>query len=89
METDINIFRQVNEKLTEEDLLMLGPLQLAYIGDAVFELLVRTYLLDKDRSVNQLHRTATNYVKAKSQAGIYHEIEEFLTEEEKGIVKRY
>lgn len=83
-----NIFKIINNKLTEEDIMMLGPLQLAYIGDAIFELMVRTYLLERDISVSELHKASTKYVKAKGQSEIYHLIEDILTEEEKAIVKR-
>lgn len=83
-----NIFRDVNMELTGEDIAMLSPLQLAYVGDAVYELLIRTYLLNKDMSVNQLHRSATKYVKAKAQSETIHQIEGLLTEEEKRVVKR-
>lgn len=83
-----NIFRQVNKTLSEEDILMLAPLQLAYIGDAVYELLIRTYLLRRDISVNKLHRTTTRYVKAKAQADIVNSIKDTLTEREAAVVKK-
>lgn len=83
-----NIFRDMNTKLTAEDIVMLSPLQLAYIGDAVYELLVRTYLLKKGLSVKELHKATINFVKAKSQANIVHNLEEELTEHEKTVVKK-
>lgn len=83
-----NLFRSINVKLTGEDIMMLSPLQLAYVGDAVYELLVRTYLMERGLSVGQLHRLTTKYVKAKSQSNIIHDLEEDLTEKEKSIVKR-
>jgi ribonuclease-3 family protein len=83
-----NIFRDMNTKLTAEDIVMLSPLQLAYIGDAVYELLVRTYLLKKGLSVKELHKATINFVKAKSQANIVHNLEEELTEHEKIVVKK-
>lgn len=83
-----NLFRNTNTKLTGEDIMMLSPLQLAYVGDAVYELLVRTYLLNRGMSVAALHRATTKYVKAKSQANIIHMLEDSLSEEEKAIVKR-
>ena len=88
MEENQNIFRLVNDTLDREDIAMLSPLQLAYVGDAVYELLVRTYILDKNSNVNQLHKKATKYVKADAQSEIIHYIEEHLTEDEKHIVKR-
>ncbi|KGG79659.1 Mini-ribonuclease 3 [Caloranaerobacter azorensis H53214] len=68
---------------------MLSPLQLAYIGDAIYELLIRTYLLSKKNiSVNELHKEAVKYVKAKAQADIVHNLQDKLTEEEWSIIKR-
>lgn len=83
-----NLFRTTNVKLTGEDIMMLSPLQLAYVGDAVYELLVRTYLMERGLSVGQLHRLTTKYVKAKAQSNIVHALEDGLTEKEKSIVKR-
>lgn len=88
MEENQNIFRIVNEKLDREGIAMLSPLQLAYVGDAVYELLIRTYILDKNSNVNQLHKKATKYVKANAQSEIIHYIEKYLTDNEKNIVKR-
>lgn len=87
-QVDSNIFRTINMSLSREDVLMLSPLQLAYVGDAVYELLVRTYLLDRGLKVNELHREATKYVKAQSQSNIVHNIYDSLTEEEQSYVKK-
>ncbi|NLV89388.1 MAG: Mini-ribonuclease 3 [Tissierellia bacterium] len=83
-----NIFREMINKLSAEDIAMLSPLHLAYIGDAVYELLVRSYVLSKKIPVKDLHKLSTEYVKAKAQADIVHKLEEYLTEEEKAIVIR-
>lgn len=83
-----NVFRRSNTNLTGEDILMLSPLQLAYVGDAVYELLIRTFLLKQNLSVNQLHKAATKYVKAEGQSEIIHNLEDVLSETEKKIVKR-
>ena len=83
-----NIFRRANDSLSREDIRMMSPLQLAYVGDACYELMVRTFLLDKNLSVNLLHRETTKYVKAQAQSQIVHKLEEFLNEEEKSIVRK-
>lgn len=83
-----NIFRKANSLLTGEDIRMMSPLQLAYVGDACYELMVRTFLLDKNLSVNLLHKKTTGYVKAKAQAEIVHKLEDILNEEEKAIVRK-
>ena len=55
---------------------LVSPLSLAYIGDAVYELYVRTHIMkDENLPVNKLHKTATMYVKAKAQSDIIHNIE--------------
>ena len=64
-------------------------LALAYIGDAVYELMVRGYLVSSGLGkVKDLHREAVRYVKAKSQAKVMHSIEQKLSEQELGVVKR-
>lgn len=81
-------FRCMNKKIDSKDVMMMSPLQLAYIGDAVYELFVRTYLMERDISVNDLHKEAIQYVKAKGQSDIVHFLQDELTEEENNIVKR-
>ncbi|KAI4453133.1 transketolase n-terminal section-related [Holotrichia oblita] len=66
-----------------------SPLTLAYIGDCVFELYIRTYIIkDADTQVDKLHKKATGYVKAQAQANIFREIEPELTDEEIAVYKR-
>ena len=73
----------------EEEINLLSPLTWAYIGDAIFELYVRTNLVNKTNlKPHKLHIEAINYVKAKSQAEFLQKIEEILTDEEKDIVRR-
>ncbi len=77
-------------EFSKEEAKMLNPLQLALIGDGVFEVFIRNAILMENTalSANKIHVKAIGYVKAKSQACIMHEIEEFLEEEEKSIYKR-
>lgn len=67
----------------------LSPIQLAYVGDAVYELLVRTYLIaNKELTINKMHKSAVDFVKAEKQALYLKEIENVLNDEEKDIVRR-
>lgn len=67
----------------------LSPLVLAYVGDAVFEILVRTRVISEGNApVNKLHKKSKDYVNAKSQAEMIFRLEEFLTDEEKAVYKR-
>lgn len=66
-----------------------SPLVLAYVGDAVFELAVRTYLASHSEAhVRELHRQAAEQVRASAQAKDLADIEDLLTEEERSVVRR-
>ena len=66
-----------------------SPLVLAYIGDAVFELYVRSEIVAKKNvPVNKLHRESTSMVKAKAQSEMVNKIMPILSEEEIVIFKR-
>lgn len=66
-----------------------SPLQLAYLGDGVYELYIRRYLLSQGFfSPGKLNKLAKNYVAAPAQSRVYLEIEERLSEEEKGFLRR-
>ena len=66
-----------------------SALTLAYLGDAVYEIYVRSHLTeDGNHKVNDLHKAATKYVCAKAQAEFYHKIEDILTDDEKSAFKR-
>lgn len=66
-----------------------SPLALAYIGDGVYEMFIRTYVIAKGNApVNKLHKASRELVRASTQAKIYHIIEEHLTEEESQVLRR-
>lgn len=68
---------------------LLSPLVLAYIGDAVYEVFIRQYVIAQtNHRPNHLHKTATKFVSAKAQAQLLEKLMPVLTEEEKNIVKR-
>lgn len=77
------------EKLSEEDVNGLSPLKLAYLGDAVYEVYIRSYVVNKIKTnVNSMNRMATRYVKAEAQAKAARSLKEFVTESEWRILKR-
>lgn len=66
-----------------------SPLALAYIGDSVFDLVIKHKVVAKGNApVNKLHRTTSRYVKASAQASTFRKIEGFLTEDEMAVFKR-
>lgn len=77
-------------EFTEKEARLLNPLQLALIGDGVYELFIRNTILSNnlELSAHKIHVKAIGYVKAKSQSIIMHEIEDKLTENESYIFKR-
>ena len=75
--------------LKGQDARQYSPLTLAYIGDAVYEIIVRTILVERGNApVNVLHKHASKLVKAEAQADSYHRIKELLTEEEMSVFRR-
>ncbi len=73
----------------KKDLTGYDPLQLAYMGDAVFELFVREHVLRTDKgTVNRLSKTAHRLVKAPAQAHMYFYLLPLLTAEETAVIKR-
>ena len=75
--------------INENNVNLINPLVLAYIGDSVFEVYVRTKIVnDGMLKTNKLHRLATEHVKAKAQAEALVRITENLSDEELNIVRR-
>ena len=87
MTEENELFNKISERI--KGTYMYSPAQLAYAGDAVYELLVRSYVLNThDIGVNKMHRLTVKFVKAKAQAFIVSKLMGVLTEEEKKLVKR-
>lgn len=75
--------------LEDQDIRSYSPLTLAYIGDGVYELIIRTILVKKGNCpVNRLHKKTSSLVKAAAQSAIIEKIEEELTQEEHDIYRR-
>ena len=76
--------------MTKEEIIRNhSSLSLAYIGDAVFELLVREHLLNSGLAVNGvMHKRAKEYVSASAQSALLELISGELTEDEAGVVRR-
>ena len=77
------------EGLAELDLRTLSPLTLAFLGDAVFELLARSQIVGQgNRPPGKLHGFSAHIVCATSQARFYQAIEGMLSEEEQNVFRR-
>ncbi len=75
--------------LDKKDIRTYSPLTLAYIGDSIFDLIIRSVTVDNgNTNVNNLHRQSVNYVNARAQSKMIVSIMDILTEEEKSIFRR-
>ncbi len=82
MGTDLN-------GIEAKDIRTYSALTLAYIGDAVFDLVIRSILVGKGNTpVNNLHKKASGIVKAQTQSDMVAVLMDGFTEEEKDVYKR-
>lgn len=76
-------------QIGEVNVALYSPLTLAYIGDCVYELIIRTNLVTRGNApVNKLNKTASNLAKASTQARIIESIMDMLSEDEEAAYKR-
>lgn len=88
METGLSCFKEAL-RLGPVDAGEYSPLVLAYIGDAVYEVVIRTLILNRGNTqVNKMHKRASELVKAETQAGFYKLLEARLTPEEQSVYRR-
>ena len=73
----------------ETEVNLISPLVWAYVGDSVYEVFIRTHLVETTKlKPNKLHIEAIKYVKAKAQAEMLEKLQDILTDKEKDIVRR-
>ena len=88
MEKSISYLRE-QFQLENRDIKTYSPLTLAYIGDGVYDLIIRTVLVSQGNCPPQkLHKRASTLVKAEKQSQMMEQIEPVLTEEELAVYKR-
>ena len=74
---------------TKEEIQSMSPLIWAYVGDSIYEVFIRTFLINKTNlKPHKLHIESIKYVKAAAQADILKKIYDDLTDDEKDIVRR-
>jgi len=77
------------EKLSGDELTMTSPIKLAYLGDVIYEVHIRTYLINTQKAkIHALNKMAVSYVNASAQGYAARNLENFLTEKEWSILKR-
>ena len=77
-------FQLFKNKFTKEEVRQLNPLVLAFIGDGVYEVFIRSYIIDRNRNmpVHKLHIKTISYVRAHEQSNFMNQLIELLNEEE-------
>ncbi|MGN0170687.1 MAG: Mini-ribonuclease 3 [Lachnospiraceae bacterium] len=89
MEKGIDQYIKEQFEIGDVDIRTYSPLALAYIGDGIFDLVIRSIVVGKGNTgANQLHRRTSQVVKASSQSAMIEKLMPYLTEEEQGIYKR-
>lgn len=89
MEQSIIEYMKAELGIGEVDVRNYSPLALAYIGDCIFELMVRTIIVSKGNApVHKYHQRASAIVNAHSQADMITDLEQELTEEERAVYHR-
>lgn len=91
MEADLSLLGQIKKEFEckEVDVRAYSPLTLAYVGDAVYEVVIRTVIAERaNRAANELHKRAVKYVQAGAQATMITALQEILTEDELAVFKR-
>lgn len=78
----------VRSRMGDIDPRMLNPLQMAYVGDTIHDLYVRSLLLARGMSVGAMHKRAVRMVSAGAQARMLRAIEPLLTQEEADVARR-
>lgn len=89
MEKGINAAILKQFKTTPQDLRTYSPLALAYIGDGIYDLVIRSLVVGKgNASANRLHRQTSRLVKAETQAEMIELLLPDLSEEETAVYRR-
>ncbi len=91
MEESLSIYSAIIEKfaMEKQDIRTISPLTLAYIGDSVFDLTIKTMVVGQGNApVNKMHKKVSEIVKAHGQVLMYEAIKDILTEDESSVFKR-
>ena len=91
MEKSLSFLEKMKQEFAceEKDIRTYSPLTLAFVGDCVFDLIIRTIIVERaNRSPHDLHKMKSRIVKAQTQAELGEAIQELLSEEEQSVYRR-
>lgn len=76
-------------QMEEVDIHTYSPLTLAYIGDSIYDLIIKSLVVNQgNKQVNKLHKETSSFVQASAQSLMMRAMQEHLTEEEHAVYKR-
>ena len=91
MDESINLLAKIKQEFDckDVDLRTYSPLTLAFLGDCVYDIIIRTVVVERgNRAPQGLHKKKSYLVNAKTQKEIIESIQELLTEEEENVYRR-
>jgi len=89
MEKGINAYILEQFQIENQDIRTFSPLTLAYIGDGIYDLVIRSVVVGRGNTqASQLHKKTSSMVKAKAQSDMIEVLLPDLTEEEETVYKR-
>ncbi|MBO5166893.1 MAG: ribonuclease III [Lachnospiraceae bacterium] len=91
MAESLSLLAKIKETFAvkEVDVRAYSPLTLAYIGDAVYDIIIRTVVVERaNQAANVLHKKTSSYVKAQTQAAMIEALLPELTSDEEAVYKR-
>ncbi len=91
MEEGISLLGRLKKEFgcKEVDIRSYSPLTLAYIGDSIYDVIIRTIIVERgNQTARKLHKTAVHFVNAGTQARMAEALQDTLTEEEADIYRR-
>lgn len=87
--TELGIYMREMLNLKEVDIQNYSPLTLAYIGDSVYDLIIKTMVINQgNKQVKKLHQETSSMVQAAAQSAMMRSLQSILTEEEHAVYKR-
>lgn len=89
VEWQFDTYMQELFKMQEVDMKEYSPLALAYIGDSIYDLIIRSLVLNEgNRQVQKMHLRTSSFVQASAQSRMMRTVQQYLTEEEHAVYKR-
>lgn len=89
IEFEMDSYMRQELEISETEAEQYSPLTLAYIGDSIYDLIIKTKVISAgNKQVKKLHQTTSSMVQASAQSEMMRVLQELLTEEERAVYKR-